>query len=132
VNKYILDHLIANVHKSTRFLDASSEFCDTTSLSEHFNDTHTLSSNLLDFDFDEFEFLILTDVIENLIFVEATNLIDKICTKDKLCLVGIKYKKELNKDIFLERHEQMRYLVGDEEYGYFINYEYIDHEKNIL
>ena len=75
-----------------------------------------------------YEYLILIDIIENLILVEATNLIDKICTKDKLCLIGIRYKKDLDKAIFLDRHEQMKYLAGDEEYGYFINYEYIEHD----
>lgn len=128
MNKYILDHIIANVPKSIKFLDVNGEL----ELEHHFNDIHTLSSNILDFNFDEYEYLILIDIIENLILVEATNLIDKICTKDKLCLIGIRYKKDLDKAIFLDRHEQMKYLVGDEEYGYFINYEYIEHEKNIL
>lgn len=128
MNKYILDHIIANVPKSIKFLDVNGKL----ELEHHFNDIHTLSSNILDFNFDEYEYLILIDIIENLILVEATNLIDKICTKDKLCLIGIRYKKDLDKAIFLDRHEQMKYLVGDEEYGYFINYEYIEHEKNIL
>lgn len=128
MNKYILDHIIANVPKSIKFLDVNGQL----ELEHHFNDIHTLSSNILDFNFDEYEYLILIDIIENLILVEATNLIDKICTKDKLCLIGIRYKKDLDKAIFLDRHEQMKYLVGDEEYGYFINYEYIEHEKNIL
>ena len=128
MNKYILDHIIANVPKNIKFLDVNGEL----ELEHHFNDIHTLSSNILDFNFDEYEYLILIDIIENLILVEATNLIDKICTKDKLCLIGIRYKKDLDKAIFLDRHEQMKYLAGDEEYGYFINYEYIEHEKNIL
>lgn len=128
MNKYILDHIIANVPKNIKFLDVNGQL----ELEHHFNDIHTLSSNILDFNFDEYEYLILIDIIENLILVEATNLIDKICTKDKLCLIGIRYKKDLDKAIFLDRHEQMKYLVGDEEYGYFINYEYIEHEKNIL
>lgn len=128
MNKYILDHIIANVPKNIKFLDVNGQL----ELEHHFNDIHTLSSNILDFNFDEYEYLILIDIIENLILVEATNLIDKICTKDKLCLIGIRYKKDLDKAIFLDRHEQMKYLAGDEEYGYFINYEYIEHEKNIL
>ena len=128
MNKYILDHIIANVPKNIKFLDVNGQL----ELEHHFNDIHTLSSNILDFNFDEYEYLILIDIIENLILVEATNLIDKICTKDKLCLIGIRYKKDLDKTIFLDRHEQMKYLAGDEEYGYFINYEYIEHEKNIL
>lgn len=128
MNKYILDHIIANVPKNIKFLDVNGQL----ELEHHFNDIHTLSSNILDFNFDEYEYLILIDIIENLILVEATNLIDKICTKDKLCLIGIRYKKDLDKAIFLDRHEQMKYLAGDEEYGYFINYEYIEHDKNIL
>jgi hypothetical protein len=128
MNKYILDHIIANVPKNIKFLDVNCEL----ELEHHFNNIHTLSSNILDFNFDEYEYLILIDIIENLILVEATNLIDKICTKDKLCLIGIRYKKDLDKATFLDRHEQMKYLAGDEEYGYFINYEYIEHDKNIL
>ena len=128
MNKYILDHIITNVPKNIKFLDVNGKL----ELEHHFNNIHTLSSNILDFNFDEYEYLILIDIIENLILVEATNLIDKICTKDKLCLIGIRYKKDLDKAIFLDRHEQMKYLAGDEEYGYFINYEYIEHDKNIL
>jgi acetyl-CoA carboxylase biotin carboxylase subunit len=65
---------------------------------------------------------------------------DKITAKDKLCLVAVPYMYEqgtefenvyethhqpdLTKEIFLERYPQMKYLCGDDHYGYFVNYDF--------
>jgi hypothetical protein len=94
----------------------------------------------LEFDFDSYDYLIMGDVLEHITFVQAKNLLDKITAKDKLCLVAVPYMYEqgtefdnvyethhqpdLTKDVFLERYPQMKYLCGDDHYGYFVNYDF--------
>ena len=72
-------------------------------------------------------------------FLEAKNLLEKVYHKDKLCMVGVPYlyeqgeyegntyeihqQPDLTKEIFLQRYPQMHLLLGNHEYGYFINYE---------
>lgn len=96
--------------------------------------------NILEFDFDEYDYLILGDVLEHFKYVEAKNLIDKICSKDKLCMVAVPYlfeqgeydgnihethhQPDLTKELFLQRYPQMKFLIGDDRYGYFVNYEF--------
>jgi len=95
--------------------------------------------NILDFDFSNYDYLIFGDIIEHLTFLEAKNLLEKVYHKDKLCMVGVPYlyeqgeyegntyeihqQPDLTKEIFLQRYPQMHLLLGNHEYGYFINYE---------
>jgi predicted TPR repeat methyltransferase len=109
-------------------------------------DLHNKYNNLifgdiLEFDFDKYEYLIMGDVLEHLTFVQAKNLLDKITAKDKLCLVAVPYmfdqgtefdnvhethhQSDLTKEIFLQRYPQMKFLCGDDNYGYFVNYDFI-------
>ena len=97
--------------------------------------------DILDTNFDEYDYLIMGDVLEHMTFVQAKNLLDKITAKDKLCLVAVPYMYEqgtcydnvyethhqpdLTKELFLERYPQMQYLCGDDHYGYFVNYDFL-------
>jgi hypothetical protein len=94
--------------------------------------------NILEFDISSYHYVIMGDVIEHLTFPEARKIIDKICSNDIMCLVAVPYmfeqgeeygnihethkQPDLTKEIFLERYPQMNFLVGDEKYGYFVNY----------
>jgi hypothetical protein len=96
--------------------------------------------DILEFNFDDYEYLILGDVLEHFRYFEAKNLIDKICSKDKLCMVAVPYlfeqgeydgnihethhQPDLTKELFLQRYPQMKFLIGDDRYGYFVNYEF--------
>ena len=96
--------------------------------------------DILEFDFDSYDYLIMGDVLEHMTFIQAKNLLDKITAKDKLCLVAVPYlyvqgtefenvyethhQPDLTKEIFLERYPQMKYLCGDDHYGYFVNYDF--------
>lgn len=102
---------------------------------------NVIIGDILEHDFDEYEYLIMGDVLEHMTFVQAKNLLDKITAKDKLCLVAVPYNYEqgaefgnihethhqpdLTKEIFLERYPQMQYLCGDDHYGYFVNYDFL-------
>lgn len=96
--------------------------------------------NVLDFDITPYDYIILGDIIEHMSVTEAKNFLDKIQSMDKLCLVGVPYnfpqgtefgnvyethhQPDLTEQIFLQRYPQMNLLMGNHEYGYFVNYEH--------
>jgi SAM-dependent methyltransferase len=154
-------HFLKNVEKSVSILDVGCG-CGTYSnlLKEYFPnmdgieifpkyaemfDLHIkynkiIFGNILEFDFDSYDYLIMGDILEHLTFPQAKSLLDKITEKNKLCLVAVPYMYEqgesfgniyethhqpdLTKELFLERYPQMKYLCGDEHYGYFLNYQF--------
>jgi 16S rRNA A1518/A1519 N6-dimethyltransferase RsmA/KsgA/DIM1 with predicted DNA glycosylase/AP lyase activity len=98
-------------------------------------------ADILDFDFDGYDYLIMGDILEHIPFIQAKNLLDKITQKRKMCLVAVPYKYEqgeefgniyethhqpdLTKEVFLKRYSQMQLLCGDDNYGYFLNYDFL-------
>jgi len=98
-------------------------------------------NNILDFKkIDDYDYFILGDVLEHIETKDAQYLIQKITYSGKFCLVAVPYNYEqgeyegnkyeihlqpdLTKEVFLERYPEMIFLMGDEHYGYFINYNY--------
>jgi hypothetical protein len=98
-------------------------------------------ADIRNFDIDEYDYIILGDIIEHMSFEDANKLLEKINRKDKLCLVGVPYMYEqgaefdnvhethlqpdLTQEIFLQRYPYMKLLMGNHEYGYYVNYEFI-------
>lgn len=96
-------------------------------------------ANILDFDISPYDLFIMGDVVEHMTFPEAKNLIEKIHRADKYMMIAVPYNYEqgaefnneyeihkqpdLTKEIFLERYPCMKYLIGDDHYGYFVNYD---------
>jgi hypothetical protein len=94
--------------------------------------------DILEFDIRPYDLFIMGDVVEHLTFVEAKNLIEKIHRADKFMMIAVPYKYEqgvefgnvyeihkqpdLTKELFLERYPCMKFLIGDDHYGYFVNY----------
>jgi hypothetical protein len=155
-------HFIKNVQKSVKILDVGAgsgtyalllgdEYPNIDAIEIFPNYIHMFNlsdiyknviiGDILDFDFDEYEYLIMGDVLEHFTFVQAKNLLDKITAKDKICLVAVPYmfkqgtefdnvhethhQPDLTKEIFLERYPQMKFLCGDDNYGYFVNYDFV-------
>jgi hypothetical protein len=155
----VKDHFIKNVQNSVSILDVGAG-CGTYShllkadfpnmdgieifpkYAEMF-DLHSkynklIFGDILEFDFDSYDYLIMGDVLEHMTFIQAKNLIDKITAKDKLCLIAVPYMYEqgesegnvheihhqadLTHEIFLERYPCMKLLYKDDGYGYYINY----------
>lgn len=158
----VKDHFIKNVQKSVSILDVGAgcgtyshllkadfpnmdgieifpKYAEMFDLQSKYN--KLIFGDILEFDFDSYDYLIMGDVLEHMTFIQAKNLIDKITAKDKLCLIAVPYmfeqgteydnvhethhQSDLTKEIFLERYPQMMYLCGDEHYGYFINYYFV-------
>ena len=90
-------------------------------------------------DLKEWEYFIMGDIIEHLTYEEALNLIEKIHNSGKFMMVAVPYlfqqdeeygniheihkQPDLTKEIFLQRYACMKFLFGDDNYGYFVNYD---------
>ncbi len=105
-------------------------------LEEIYNNVHI--GNIIDFDIDMYDYIIMGDILEHLCVEDAHNLITKIHLGGKKCLVAIPYTMEqgevngniyethlqpdLTHDVFLFRYPMMKELYRNHEYGYYINY----------
>lgn len=94
--------------------------------------------DICDFDFSNFDYLILGDVLEHIETDRAINLVNKINNLNKKCLIAIPYlyhqgehegnifethhQPDLTHDLFLNRYSNMNCLFKNELYGYYINY----------
>jgi 2-polyprenyl-3-methyl-5-hydroxy-6-metoxy-1,4-benzoquinol methylase len=95
-------------------------------------------SNIIDFDFSRYDYLIIGDVLEHLSVYDAQKLINNINLLSKKCLIAVPYQypqgsyegnnfeahlqPDLTHEIFLERYPSMNLLYKNELYGYYINY----------
>jgi cyclopropane fatty-acyl-phospholipid synthase-like methyltransferase len=90
-------------------------------------------------DLSGWEYFIMGDVIEHMTYEEALQLIQKIHNSGKFMMVAVPYlfnqdeeygniheihkQPDLTKEVFLERYPCMKFLFGDNNYGYFVNYD---------
>ena len=98
---------------------------------------NVFEGNILDFDISKYEVIILGDILEHLKIKDAQSLITKITEKKIKCLVAVPYEMEqgeyegnkyeehlqpdLTPEIMLERYPELKLLIGNERYGYYIN-----------
>jgi SAM-dependent methyltransferase len=94
--------------------------------------------NILAFDFSPYDYIIMGDILEHIPKYEAMNLVSKINSAGKKCLIAVPYlyeqgeydgnvheihhQPDLTNEIFLERYSSMHLLFKDDGYGYYINY----------
>ena len=94
--------------------------------------------NILDFNFSEYDYLIIGDVLEHIEVDSAKLLLKKIEIQNKKCLVAVPYlypqgehegniyethhQPDLTHEIFLERYPNMKCFIRNDKYGYYINY----------
>jgi SAM-dependent methyltransferase len=155
----VKEHFLKNLVKRIRILDVGPG-CGTYShlLKEHFPNMDAIEifptyieqfdlgskynkvivGDIKDFDFRDYDYIIMGDVLEHLSVKDAQEVIKKIESHDILCLIAVPYNYEqgtymdnvyethlqpdLTPEIFLERYPMMKLLVGDDKYGYYINY----------
>ena len=93
--------------------------------------------NILEFDFDFYDLIIMGDILEHIHIKPAQELIRSLISKSKQLLVGVPYQlhqgttfgnkyethhqPDLTKEIMLERYPELNYLCGNSSYGYFIS-----------
>ena len=91
--------------------------------------------DILDFNFSDYDFIILGDVLEHIPKEKATNLINNIVDQGKECLVAVPYMMEqgihndniyethhqpdLTKDNMLERYPDLKLIYANQYYGYY-------------
>jgi len=155
----VKEHFLKNLVKRIRILDVGPG-CGTYShlLKEHFPNMDAIEifpnyieqfdlgskynkvivGDIKDFDFRDYDYIIMGDVLEHLSVKDAQQVIKRIKDLDILCLIAVPYNYEqgtymdnvyethlqpdLTPEIFLERYPMMKLLVGDDKYGYYINY----------
>jgi len=155
----VKEHFLKNLVKRIRILDVGPG-CGTYShlLKEHFPNmdaieifanyieqfdlnskyTKVILGDIREFDFRDYDYIIMGDVLEHLSVKDAQQVIKRIQDLDILCLIAVPYNYEqgtymdnvhethlqpdLTPEIFLERYPMMKLLVGDDKYGYYINY----------
>ena len=155
----VKEHFLKNLVKRIRILDVGPG-CGTYShlLKEHFPNMDAIEifanyieqfdlnskynkvilGDIREFDFRDYDYIIMGDVLEHLSVKDAQQVIKRIQDLDILCLIAVPYNYEqgtymdnvyethlqpdLTPEIFLERYPMMKLLVGDDKYGYYINY----------
>ena len=91
------------------------------------------------FDFDEYEYLIMGDVLEHLTFEESIKFLNQVKSSNQKCLVAVPYlleqgeeygnpyethhQPDLTPEIMFKRYPFLRLLIRNNAYGYYINYE---------
>lgn len=94
--------------------------------------------DILHFDFSNYEYLILGDILEHISLSEAQDLIEKIFDANIKCLVAVPYlyeqgsfegnsneihlQPDLTPSLMRERYKTLHLLFGNDEYGYYVNY----------
>ncbi len=156
----VKEHFLKNINVNTKILDVGPgcgtyglllkpEFIDIDSVEiwENYIDQYNLkhiykniyTENILTFDFSNYDYLILGDILEHISLIDAQDLVKRICEKNKKCLIAVPYmypqgayegniyETHLQPDItpenFLERYPELECLFKNEFYGYYINYQ---------
>jgi len=97
--------------------------------------------NILNLDCSGYEFLILGDILEHLSIKDSTKLLNRLEALSIKCLVAVpyqyiqdemfgnKHEKHLQEDltpqIIKERYPSLNLLIGDQNYGYYLNFKFI-------
>ena len=96
--------------------------------------------NIMDFDIKEYDCIVMGDILEHLTIKDAQKIIQNITSNKQKCLVAIPYEMEqgeqegniyethlqpdLTRENMKERYPQLKHLIGNEKYGYYINKKY--------
>lgn len=155
----VKNHLVNNINHSSKILDVGpgcgtygillkpefknidaveiwEKYIDKFQLKKIYNNVYV--ENILNFDFSNYDYLIIGDVLEHIDLKNAQDLVKRICLLNKKCLIAVPYMYEqgtydgniyethLQPDItqenFLQRYPQLKCLFKNNFYGYYINY----------
>jgi hypothetical protein len=129
-------YLLSNLGYKLDCLEIWEPYISTFELNHKYNKVHL--GNIIDFNIDDYEYIILGDVLEHLHLSDAQNLINKINKNHQKCLVAVPYlweqgecenniyethlQPDLTPENMLEKYPSLHFLYGNEGYGYYINY----------
>jgi hypothetical protein len=94
-------------------------------------------NTIVDFDLSDYGYVIMGDILEHLTVDDSKKVLDQITTLGIKCLVAVPYQyeqgeydgnpfethlqPELTPTLVNERYPTLKLLVGDENYGYYVN-----------
>jgi len=94
--------------------------------------------DICSFDFTNYGYIILGDILEHLTIKDAQRVINKINDNKIKCMVAVPYlskqgehegniyenhlQEDLTQEIMKQRYPSLKLLIGNEDYGYYINY----------
>lgn len=129
-------HLLKEYFPNMDAIEIFANYIEQFDLNSKYN--KVILGDIREFDFRDYDYIIMGDVLEHLSIKDAQQVIKKIQDLDILCLIAVPYNYEqgtymdnvhethlqpdLTPEIFLERYPMMKLLVGDDKYGYYINY----------
>lgn len=95
-------------------------------------------SNIVDFDFSDYQFLIFGDILEHLSIEDSTKILNKIKENGQECMVAVPYtyvqgiahgnvheihlQDDLTPTIMHDRYPMLRLIYGSKKYGYYVNF----------
>lgn len=105
-------------------------------LREKYRNVHL--GNVLDFDFSQYTYLIMGDVLEHFSYIDSVKLLERIASHNIKCLVAVPYlfeqgeefgnkheihiQSDLTENIMMQRYPTLRKLFSNNRYGYYVNY----------
>jgi len=99
---------------------------------------NTFEGDICSFDFTNYDYIILGDILEHLTIKDAQRVINKINDNKIKCMVAVPYlskqgkhegniyethlQEDLTPKIIKQRYPSLKLLQGNEGYGYYVNY----------
>jgi cyclopropane fatty-acyl-phospholipid synthase-like methyltransferase len=98
---------------------------------------NVIRGNILDYDFDVYDFLIMGDVLEHMTVEDAQWILKKIEENGQSVLVAVPYmfeqgeeygnkhethlQPDLTPELMAKRYPHLKLVYGDSNYGYYVN-----------
>mgnify|MGYP001103995945 CR=1 FL=1 len=99
---------------------------------------NVILGNIVDFDFTGYDYIIMGDILEHLTVADAQEIMRKIEANNIKTLVAVPYEyeqgerdgnvyethlqPELTPELMNSQYPTLKLFVGDDQYGYYINY----------
>lgn len=98
---------------------------------------NVIQGDILNFNFTNYDFIIMGDVLEHLKVEDAKNIIRTIQSNRQAVLVAVPYmfeqgeeygniyethhQPDLTPEVMAERYPELKLIYGDQQYGYYVN-----------
>jgi hypothetical protein len=116
-------------------IEIFADYIERFKLTEKYN--NVIQGNIISFDFLDYDFIIMGDILEHLSITNAQLILSQIESSKKAVLVAVPYlyeqgemfgnihethlQPDLTPEIMTKRYPQLNLLYGDSEYGYYVN-----------
>lgn len=128
--------MLLNKDRKIDAIEIYEPYIERFSLNNIYDNIHI--QDICTFDFHEYDYIILGDVLEHIPIEDAIPLIDRINALAKRCLVAVPYlyeqgewegnvyethhQPDLTQKLMSSRYPSLKLLFGNQDYGYYVNY----------